>query len=623
MTNFICKNITKNNQTKAYMKNAIEYSLKEKKIMKDTFLTNDFINADPKQIFKIMELTKKNYDKDNEKMIFHYTISFDKILKGEELEKSKDLVYSFLMNEKFDGYESYAVAHKDNNQTHYHIIFNSVNYETGNKLNISKIESYDIQKELDKVGQEINLGRNLTFLNDLITPAKQKYIEKNGDLKGFYKSEEYQKIKEQREKSKAKNKEIQYEKLLEKNPDFTQKSWKEEFKADIESSLYYSKNYDDFLKNLREEEYAVKVQNKNIVIEKNGRKARLKTLNKEWTNEYIQNNAIYARQSEKEELDRVKVAYDEKMSNLGDSELLKGGYVYIGDHTPNHTQKNWPELEEKKSDKLSERQILDLKQNNDLGIGQVGLGQKSANMGKFESPRSMKGEDERVSNDFSLKEFEILDKIAEKEREFKKEIWSEDYSKKYEEFYREIGKKMVAEEKARFTKEIDSNAYLIHSYKRELGQLSIFNVRRKNELRAKINELERKNIALTEQKNGVRVLSHTVELKATERLDYYKKQLLSDRVAEEKKKYKKYQKTYTKFQVYKQEINTFLRKNNIDFKSSGIPKEPKEYKKWLEKILNDRFDSLVKPMEEIKKKVLEPKKKIDFRRKNKDKEWER
>lgn len=621
MTNFICKNITKNNQTKAYMKNAIEYSLKEKKIMKDTFLTNDFINADPNQIFKIMELTKKNYDKDDEKMIFHYTISFDKILKGEELEKSKDLVYSFLMNEKFDGYESYAVAHKDNNQTHYHIIFNSVNYETGNKLNISKIESYDIQKELDKVGQEINLGRNLTFLNDLITPAKQKYIEKNGDLKGFYKSEEYQKIKEQREKSKAKNKEVQYEKLLERNPDFTQKSWKEEFKADIESSLYYSKNYDDFLKNLREEEYAVKVQNKNIVIEKNGRKARLKTLNKEWTNEYIQNNAIYARQSEKEELDRVKVAYNEKTSNLDDFELLKGGYVYFGDHTPNHTQKNWLELEEK-NDKLSERQILDLKQNNDLGIGQVGLGQKSANMGKFESPRSMKGEDERVSNDFSLKEFEILDKIAEKEREFKKEIWSEDYSKKYEEFYREIEKKMLAEEKARFTEKIESNAYLIHSYKREQEQLSIFNLRRKNELRAEINELERRNIALTEQRNGVRVLSHTVELKATERLDYYKKQLLSDKVAEEKKKYKEYQKIYTKFQVYKQEINTFLRKNNIDFKSADIPKEPKEYKKWLEDILKDRFDSLAK-MEEIKKKTLEPKKKIDFRRKNKDKEWER
>ena len=59
-----------------------------------------------------------------------------------------------------------------------------------------------MQKYLDSLGEEIKLGRNLTFTNDLITPVKDKYIENNGTLKGFYQSEEWNEIKEKREESK-------------------------------------------------------------------------------------------------------------------------------------------------------------------------------------------------------------------------------------------------------------------------------------------------------------------------------------------------------------------------------------------------------------------------------------
>ena len=50
--NFICKNISQKNQTKAYMKNAVDYSLKEKKIIPDSFVSNDFLYPDTKEILK-------------------------------------------------------------------------------------------------------------------------------------------------------------------------------------------------------------------------------------------------------------------------------------------------------------------------------------------------------------------------------------------------------------------------------------------------------------------------------------------------------------------------------------------------------------------------------------------
>ena len=144
-----------------------------------------------------------------------------------------------------------------------------------------------MQKYLDSLGEEIKLGRNLTFTNDLITPVKDKYIENNGTLKGFYQSEEWNEIKEKREESKRINRERVEEKIEKVNPSFKEKSWKNKFISNVEEILEMTENFDEVKEELIKKGYEVNVQNKNITIERENKKSRLKILNKEWNNEYI------------------------------------------------------------------------------------------------------------------------------------------------------------------------------------------------------------------------------------------------------------------------------------------------------------------------------------------------
>ena len=163
-----------------------------------------------------------------------------------------------------------------------------------------------MQKYLDSLGEEIKLGRNLTFANDLITPVKDKYIENNGTLKGFYQSEEWNEIKEKREESKRINRERVEEKIEKVNPSFKEKSWKNKFISNVEEILEMTENFDEVKEELIKKGYEVNVQNKNITIERENKKSRLKILNKEWNNEYILGYREKTKEAQKSFVENLK-----------------------------------------------------------------------------------------------------------------------------------------------------------------------------------------------------------------------------------------------------------------------------------------------------------------------------
>lgn len=172
-----------------------------------------------------------------------------------------------------------------------------------------------MQKYLDSLGEEIKLGRNLTFTNDLITPVKDKYIENNGTLKGFYQSEEWNEIKEKREESKRINRERVEEKIEKVNPSFKEKSWKNKFISNVEEILEMTENFDEVKEELIKKGYEVNVQNKNITIERENKKSRLKILNKEWNNEYILGYREKTKEAQKSFVENLKSQTGDKERN--------------------------------------------------------------------------------------------------------------------------------------------------------------------------------------------------------------------------------------------------------------------------------------------------------------------
>ena len=124
--------------------------------------------------------------------------------------------------------------------------------------------------------------------------------------------------------------------MKERNPEFEKKSWKEQFKNDVSIKLQISSNFDEFKGKMEESGYIFKMANKNITIsDKENHKARLKTLNSEWDNEYILNysnevnKALILPVMNFSEKDREKVIEIEKIKNRGKNESENRNTILI------------------------------------------------------------------------------------------------------------------------------------------------------------------------------------------------------------------------------------------------------------------------------------------------------
>lgn len=135
------------------------------KDMKDYLEKNDRAeektawNCNPKDWDKDMENTKEYYDKTDKRQYYQIIQAFDK--EPENPNYNPDEVHQAgneLAKEFYEkGYEVVVITHNDTDNLHNHIVINSVNAETGEKLHLSKNDIEDIHEKCNEICKEHGL----------------------------------------------------------------------------------------------------------------------------------------------------------------------------------------------------------------------------------------------------------------------------------------------------------------------------------------------------------------------------------------------------------------------------------------------------------------------------------
>ena len=129
-----------------------------------------------------MQATKELYGKTRGRTYKHFVQSF---APGENIspEKANKIANELVDNCKlFDGYEVLIATHKDREHVHSHFIVNSVNYETGNKFQMSSKDLQEMKNISDGICQKYGLSiceKGKTFEGEerksIVAWTKEKY----------------------------------------------------------------------------------------------------------------------------------------------------------------------------------------------------------------------------------------------------------------------------------------------------------------------------------------------------------------------------------------------------------------------------------------------------------------
>ncbi len=113
------------------LKNVLDYCMQDAKTIKDGSKLVTGIGCMPENAYSEMMATKKQYGKLGGREYCHILQSFSP---DENItpEQAHDIACEFA-EQQFKGYETIVATHVDRNHIHSHIVFNSVNYETGKK----------------------------------------------------------------------------------------------------------------------------------------------------------------------------------------------------------------------------------------------------------------------------------------------------------------------------------------------------------------------------------------------------------------------------------------------------------------------------------------------------------
>lgn len=223
---------------------SLKYITNEEKSDGGILVTGVNCSINPKVAYKQMDGIKKNFDKEDGILGFHFVQSF----KPGELEKPEkaheiglEWADKFLKNHQY-----ILTTHVDKDHIHNHIVINSVGLD-GRKYNSCKKELQDIRDISDKVCEEHKLN----------------IIEVKG------KGKQYKEWKEEKE---------------------GKETWKSIIKKDIDNAIKESNSFEDFMKLLKENGYLIKHGNiKYMTFKKEGmgRAIRGKTLGEDYSEESI------------------------------------------------------------------------------------------------------------------------------------------------------------------------------------------------------------------------------------------------------------------------------------------------------------------------------------------------
>ena len=179
--------IVKAVSSKASIGKAIKYVTKPEKT-EEKLISG--IECSPQTAIQEMMATKEMWGKTEGRQYKHYVQSFKP---DEDItpEKAHELAKE-LCKDRFKGHEVLIATHTDRDTIHSHIIVNSVNYETGYKLNRSKHDLAQMKEYSDELCKANGLSVTVKGENSLRAYDMKKYKVIEKDLMGQGKSYVYQ-----------------------------------------------------------------------------------------------------------------------------------------------------------------------------------------------------------------------------------------------------------------------------------------------------------------------------------------------------------------------------------------------------------------------------------------------
>lgn len=168
--------------SRASVGRAIKYITKDEKA-REKLISG--IECSPDTAIEEMKLTKELWQKTDGRQYKHFVQSFspDEKLTAEQAHE----IAKELCTDRFKGHEILIATHEDKDHIHSHIIVNSVNYENGYKLQMSKYDLQQMKDKSDKLCKE--KGLSIAEKGEEITAySKGKYKVLEKAITGEYKS---------------------------------------------------------------------------------------------------------------------------------------------------------------------------------------------------------------------------------------------------------------------------------------------------------------------------------------------------------------------------------------------------------------------------------------------------
>ena len=147
-------NYKRGTQSRAAMRGVMLYVMQEKKTAWEGAPLVSGINCQPQSVYDDFLNTKLLYHKNGGTMFYHMVQSFPK---GAAVDPRHAHKAARRLAEYFEGCEVLVCTHVDREHIHSHCVINSVNFETGKKLHMSKGQIQELMRRNDMICQEMGL----------------------------------------------------------------------------------------------------------------------------------------------------------------------------------------------------------------------------------------------------------------------------------------------------------------------------------------------------------------------------------------------------------------------------------------------------------------------------------
>lgn len=147
-------NYKRGTQSRAAMRGVMLYIMQERKTAWEDGPLVSGINCQPQSVYDDFLNTKLLYHKDGGVMFYHMVQSFPK---GTAVDPQQAHEAARRLAEYFDGCEVLVCTHVDREHIHSHCVINSVNFETGKKLHMAKVQLQELMRRNDAICQEMGL----------------------------------------------------------------------------------------------------------------------------------------------------------------------------------------------------------------------------------------------------------------------------------------------------------------------------------------------------------------------------------------------------------------------------------------------------------------------------------